>query len=529
MPAHSPLRRSVAIDARFVADVDRSAARLRWEALCGLPYDRLSTAGYDSTPSPESCPEGGRESAAMTATTTSTPSPTTWPARPGRPPGPKGHWLWGHVAEFRADRLDFLTRNARQYGDIFAVRLGPVSIWALNHPDLVEEVLVTQNRIMLKHFALRSARPSLGLGLLTSEGDFWRRQRRLSQPAFQRDRVHGYAPVMVEYAERMLRSWSHGQRRDLQADMMGLTLEIVAKTLFDADIAGEAEGVALAMETLLANFTDRVNRLVKLPMWVPTPSNRRFQRAMGLVESILFRIIAERRRTGEDRGDLLSRLLHAADIEGDGTGMTDRQLRDEVVTLFMAGHETTANTLAWVWYLLALHPDAEARLHAELDDVLGDRPPTVEDLPRLKYAEHVVTETLRLYPTAWLLGREAAEPTEIGGYSVPKGMTLWLPQWVIHRDPRWFDEPDSFRPERWSDGLSRRLHRYAYFPFGGGPRLCIGNHFAMMEAVLLLATIARRFRVVMPADTVVRPLPTMTLRPAHGLPAVVEQRRPETR
>ncbi|HEX8202777.1 MAG TPA: cytochrome P450 [Isosphaeraceae bacterium] len=446
------------------------------------------------------------------------------PARAGRPPGPKGHWLRGHLGEFRADRLGFLTDCARAYGDVVAIRLGPARIWVLNHPDLVEEVLVHQNRRFIKHFALRAATPSLGRGLLTSEGDFWRRQRRLAQPAFQRDRVAAYGRVMVEYTERMLATWADGQARDVQADMMRLTLEIVTKTLFDADIAAESAGIASAMETLMASFTDRVSRLVPLPTWLPVPANVRFREAMRRVETILFGIIAQRRRSGEDHGDLLSMLLHAQDTEGDGRGMTDRQLRDEAVTLFMAGHETTANTLAWIWLLLARHPEAEARLHAELDAVLGGRAPTVADLPRLPYTDWVVTEALRVLPTVWLLGREAIEPTVIGGYRVPKGTTLWMSQWVLHRDARWFTEPESFRPERWADGLAKRIPRYAYFPFGGGPRVCIGNHFAQMEAVLLLATIARRYRVRVPEGAVVTPIPTMTLRPEGGVPAVLQRR-----
>lgn len=258
-----------------------------------------------------------------------------------RPPGPKGRWLSGNLKEFRADRLGYLTDWAREYGDVVAMRLGPAKIWVLNHPDLVEEVLVQKNRLFHKHFALRAARPSLGDGLLTSEGDFWRRQRRLAQPAFHRKRVAAYGAVMVDYTERMLQTWADGQTRDVQADMMRLTLEIVAKTLFDAEIAGKAEGIAEAMESLMESFTDRVNRFVKLPIWVPVPSNRRWRRAMRLVDSTLAAIIAERRSSGQDRGDLLSMLLQAQDDEGDGTGMTDRQLRDEAVTLFMSDCRVT--------------------------------------------------------------------------------------------------------------------------------------------------------------------------------------------
>ena len=455
--------------------------------------------------------------------TLATPSPLPSP-RKARPPGPKAHWLRGNLEAFKPDRLKFLTNCMNNYGDVVSLRLGPRRIWALNHPDLVEEVLVTKNRQFIKHFALQDAKPSLGEGLLTSEGDFWRRQRRLAQPAFHRERINGYARVMVEYTERMLGGWRHGQHRDVQDDMMRLTLEIVTKTLFDADIASDAGHVADAMNTLMESFTERVSRLIKPPLWVPTPSNVRFRGALRSVEAVLYKIIADRRKSGEDRGDFLSMLLQAQDIEGDGSGMTDRQVRDEAITLFMAGHETTANTLAWIWYLLSNHPEAEAKLHAELDQVLDGRPPEVGDLHRLVYTDQVVTETLRVMPTVWLLGREAAEPVEIGGYLVPKGTTLWMSQWVIQRDPRWFDDPETFRPERWADGLAKRLHRYAYFPFGGGPRVCIGNNFAQMEAVLLLATIARKFRPRVPAGTVVKPLATLTLRPESGVPVILEGR-----
>ncbi len=446
-------------------------------------------------------------------------------SRPDRPPGPRPRWLRGNLDAFRRDRLGFFDACAREYGDMVAVRLGPRPIWILNHPDLVEEVLVHQNRIMHKHFALRAAKPTLGEGLLTSEGEFWRRQRRLAQPAFHRERVAAAGAVMVEAAERHGATWAHGQRRDIQADMTELTLDIVALTLFGADIASRTAGLTRAMDDLMVNFTQRVNRMVPVPAWLPTAANRRFRRAMQAVDGVLDGIIAERRASREEHGDLLSMLLQATDVEGDGTGMTDAQLRDEAITLFLAGHETTANTLAWTWLMLARHPEAEAQLHAELDTVLGDRPPAVADLPRLPYTEHVITETLRLYPTAWLLGREPIQDTVIGGYRVPKGLNLWMPQWVIHRDPRWFDDPTAYRPERWADGLAKRLPRYAYFPFGGGPRICIGAQFAMMEAVLLLATLARRFRVVVAPETVVTPLPTMTLRPAEGLPVTLEARR----
>ena len=321
----------------------------------------------------------------------------------------------------------------------------------------------------------------------------------------------------------MLQSWAAGQVRDVHDDMMRLTLEVVAKTLFDAEIGGDTVDASAAMETLMRCFIARTGSLVNPPHWIPTPLNLRVERAVRRLERILVTIIAQRRASGEDRGDLLSMLLQAQDEES-GRRMSDQQLRDEVMTLFMAGHETTANTLAWTWVLLSEHPGAEARLHAEIDLVLGGRPPTVADLPRLSYAANIVNETLRVYPTVWVIGRESIEPVELGGYRIPAGTTVFMPQWVVHRDSRWYDDPETFRPERWEGGLIQRIHRYAYFPFGGGPRICIGNNFALMEATLILATIAQKYRLKLAPDAMIAPLPTITLRPAHGVKVILSKR-----
>ena len=306
-------------------------------------------------------------------------------------------------------------------------------------------MLVNQNRKFIKHYRLRDASRTLGQGLLISEGEFWRGQRKLAQPAFHRERIAAYGQVMVDLTERMLATWADGQVRDAQDDMMRLTLEIVAKTLFDAEVGGESADVSAAMETLMRAFVVRTARLISPPHWVPTPMNIRVERAIRRLERLLLSIITERRKSGEDRGDLLSMLLRAQDEES-GRRMSDSQLRDEMMTLFMAGHETTANTLAWAWFLLSGHPEAEARLHGELEQVLDGRPPTVADLPRLPYTESVINETLRVYPTVWMLGREAIEPLELGGYPIPVGTTIFMPQWVIHRDSRWFDDPGGFPP-----------------------------------------------------------------------------------
>lgn len=445
------------------------------------------------------------------------------PARSGRPPGPPRHGLFGNLKEFSDDRLGSLTRWSRAYGDLVAARFGPRWILFASHPDLVEEVLVHQNRKFIKHYRLRQAKGTLGEGLLTSEGEFWRSQRKLVQPAFHREQIAAFGRTMVDYTERLLGSWSDGQVRDIQADMMRLTLEIVAKTLFDSELGGETVDVSAAMETLMHSFIASTASPVIVPRWIPTPMNIRVARTVRRLEQILYAIIAERRRSGEDHGDLLSMLLQVQDEES-GRRMTDRQLRDECMTLFLAGHETTANTLAWAWFLLSGHPEVVSRLHDELGHVLDGRPPTVADFPRLTYTESIVNETLRLYPPGWMLGREAIEPLELGGYRVAKGTTVFMTAYVIHRDNRWYDDPDTFRPERWADGLIQRIPRYAYFPFGGGPRICIGNNFALMEATLVLATIAQKYRLKLAPDAVVTPLPSMTLRPAQGVKVILSER-----
>jgi cytochrome P450 len=435
------------------------------------------------------------------------------------PPGPKGSWLSGNLADFRRDRLAFLTRCARDYGDVVRLRFGPRRVFLVSDPALIESVLITHARLFIKHFALRLNTQVLGNGLLTSEGDFWLRQRRLAQPAFQRQRIAAYAPVMIEEAQNLMASWTAGKTCDVLVEMMRLTLQIAARTLFGGDVAAEAATVREALTIFQETFIARFSRLLLLPSWFPTPANLRLNRAVRRLNDILYRFIAERRAAaarGEMRDDLLSLLLRARD-EDDGGQMTDRQLRDEAMTLFLAGHETTALTLAWTWYLLATNPVADERMQAELATVLGGRLPTVDDLPRLRYTEHVVMESMRLYPPGYVIGREATQDWEIDGYRVPRKTTLLMSQWVVHRDPRWFDEPEAFRPERWDEAKTKQLPKFAYFPFGGGPRVCIGNTFAMMETVLVLATLAQRWRFTLVPGHPVVAVPTFTLRPQHGI------------
>jgi cytochrome P450 len=425
---------------------------------------------------------------------------------------------------FRDDRLAFYGRMRREYGDVVRLRVAHRRIYLVFHPSLIEEVLVARNHQFIKHFAMRLNPLVLGNGLLTSEGDFWLRQRRLVQPAFNRSRIAAYGPPMVAAAERLIGAWQPGERRDILVEMMRTALEIAAKTLFDAEVGGETEDIVQALALLQDFFITRFNSLVLVPLWLPTPRNLRMRRAVRRLDDVLYRFIRERRAQGVDRGDLLSILLHARD-EDDDTRMTDQQVRDEAMTLFLAGHETTALTLAWTWYLVATHPHVEEKLVGEWREVLAGRTPTVADQPRLRYTEQVLTEAMRLYPPAYVIGREALVDGTLGGFHVPRGTTLILPQWAVQRDPRFYDDPDAFRPERWTEEFQRTLPKFAYFPFGGGPRLCIGNSFAMMEMALVLPTIGQRFRFTLAPGHTVVPLPTFTLRPSPGIPAVIVPRK----
>jgi cytochrome P450 len=419
------------------------------------------------------------------------------------------------MAHYLRDPLAFL-RSAGARGDVVDLRLPRIGSVLLSNPADIEEVLVGSNRRFVKDVFVRDLRRALGEGLLTSEGDFWRRQRRLAQPAFHRDRLHAYAAQMVASAERSAAALRPGEVRDMHDHLMRLTLEVVTRTLFSSDVGDDATAVGAAVDALMDHFTNPLVVLVPHFHRLPLPVNRRFKDGMRRLDAIIYRILARRRADGgEDRGDLLSMLLSAQDE--DGGRMSDAQLRDEVLTLFLAGHETTANALAWALFLLSRTPEVDARLDEELRSVLGGRAPELADLPRLVYVEHVVTESMRLYPPAWAIAREAIEPIEIGGVRFPKGTPLWMSQWVVHRDPRHFVDPDAFRPERWADGLAKRLPKFAYFPFGGGPRFCIGSAFATMETTLLLATIAQRFRFEMAPGARVVPYPAITLRPRYGL------------
>jgi cytochrome P450 len=439
------------------------------------------------------------------------------------PPGPRGNWLIGNLIPYARDPLGFTTRLAREYGDVVRVPLVRETTYMLSHPGDIEYVLRGNHRNFVKDRLTHLLTKLLGQGLLTSEGDFWRRQRSLAQPAFQLQQIGKYAAVMVALTQRLLESWRPGQRRNVHDDMMHLTLEIAAKTLFDADVGSdEARAVGGSLETAMAYLMSPVT-WTGLRRWLPSLSTRRFNRSVQQLDRILFGIIRRRRQEGRMADDLLSRLLTARGE--DGSQMTDEELRNELMTLFMAGHETTALTLSYSFHLIGQHPNVEAKLAAEVDEILEGRPPTVADVPRLRYTEWIVKESMRLYPPAWAIGREPMEDCEIGGYITPRGTQIMMNQWVVHRDPRWFDDPLTFRPERWDNDLARRLPRCAYFPFGDGPRICIGNQFAMLETVLILATITQRFRLIGVPGYALQVVPSITLRPKGGIPMVLRERQ----
>jgi cytochrome P450 len=440
--------------------------------------------------------------------------------------GPRGTFLVGHLREFRADRLAFMTRCAREYGDIVPLKLLGHPVFLLNRPDLIEQVLVTHTKHFIKHAGLRLYKPILGNGLVTSEGEFWRRQRKLSAPAFQASRLPSYAKVMVEATERMCAAWAESlekgtlQSRDVNADMMRLTLEIACRTLFGATACPDPDVVGHAMNLGLEGIAARFRAAVPLPAWLPTPNNLRVRRSMRSLHAVIAQLIAAHGGTngnGDADGgdDLLSMLLAARDE--DGSAMSPNQLLDEVLTIFLAGHETTALALSYALYLLAGHPAAQDELRAELARELGGRPPVFADLPKLVYTRKVVNEAMRLYPPADFLGREAIEDCAVAGIRVRKGTNLFMSQWVMHRDARYFRDPLTFDPSRWTEEFERSLPRFAYFPFGGGPRYCIGQTFATAEAALVLATVCARFTFAADPTFRLELNPGITLRPKAGV------------
>src|SRR5688572_1535911 len=432
-----------------------------------------------------------------------------------------------NILRARNDLAGFLLGLQRDQGDVARARLGNLHLHLLAHPDHVRDVLVTHQRAFMKGHVLQRAKMLLGEGLLTSEGEFHLRQRRLVQPAFHRQRIASYAQVMVDRAWITGDRWRDGETVDMDREMMALTLAIVARTLFDADVDAEADEIGGALTEVLRLFQTVFIPGMQLFDRLPLPHTRRFARARRRLDATIYRLIAERRAElarGKERGDLLSMMLAAQDAEGDGGSMTDEQLRDEAMTLFLAGHETTSNALTWTWYLLSQHPAVEARLHDEVDRVLGDRRATADDLASLPYTRMVLSESMRLYPPAYAIGRRALEDYEVRGIMISRGSLVVVSPLVTHRDARWFPDPERFDPERWTPEAQGTRPRFSYFPFGGGTRMCIGDQFAWTEGMLLLTTLAQRWRAELAAGQRVAMKPMITLRPRYGMRMVLRRR-----
>jgi cytochrome P450 len=451
-----------------------------------------------------------------------------WGRRPpiAYPPGPRSPYPGAHLLAFRRDSLGFLTRVVREYGDIVHSTLGWKHLYLLNHPDYVRDVLVTYQR-RFTGLAFEAGKRLTGEGLLSAQGEAHRRQRRLVQPAFHRDRLSAYAAVMVEHAQRLRDGQHDGAVMAIRSEMRRLTLGIVGETMFGATDSATADEVREFIAAGAALFGPLTFFFAPYMERLPLPSARRFIAARQRLDARVYRMLDERRTSGVDRGDLLSMLLLAQDAEGDGQGLTDRQIRDEVVTIFLAGHETTASALTWSWCLLAQHPEAQQRLHAEVDEVLGERSPTLDDIPRLPYANGVFAEALRLYPVAAMIFRRALEDHPVGDYVIPKDGIVMLSQYVIHRDPRFYPNPDAFDPDRWAPEVRASRPRYCYFPFGGGPRVCIGEGFAAMEGVLVLATFAQRWRLQALAEQPVQLDPRRGTQPSDELRLRLERHVPK--
>jgi cytochrome P450 len=442
--------------------------------------------------------------------------------RPGLPPGPKGTLIGGNIGQVGPRRVDFFLELARTYGPLASFRVGRWRLFLASDPNLIQQVLVTDAKHYVKHFGARIFKPVLGNGLVTSEGDFWLRQRRLIQPGFLKARVLSYAPVMAELTTAMLERWAPGTSVDIEAEFSALTSAIALKTLFGLDAQGDRERLDDSLRLAFDLMAARLDRPFQIPIWLPTPANLRLRRAIADLTRVVDGFIAAGRARRHSGNDLLSTLIAAQ--ADDGTRMTDQQLRDEAMTLYLAGHETTALALAWSWYLLSQHPHVEQKLVNEWRHVLGGRTPIAADLAALPYTAAVIAESMRLYPPVYALGREATTDLELGGYRVKRGYTVLMCQWVNHRDPKYFPDPERFYPERWDDGLASRLPKFAYYPFGGGQRICVGSHFANMEAAIILAAVGQRYRFTLAPDAVIDIKPQITLLPKYGIPTALQAR-----
>jgi cytochrome P450 len=426
---------------------------------------------------------------------------------------------------FVTDPIGFVSRRFERHGDIYYAPAKGTGLYVIRHPDHLAEVLLTRAKHYRKtHSALEQMSPVVGSGLLTSDGDLWKRHRRMLQPAFTKKQLSTYVDVMVTETTAKLQEFGDGQTRDLSRDMMELTLQIVSRCLFNHDVRAQTDAVGNAMRAVNETFS----RPDVLPSWFPSPTRIRSQRALSRLDALVYDLIDERRamieRGDRTSDDMLQALVTAVDEEGDGGGLDRAEIRDQLVTFFLAGHETTSHALAWTWYLLSQNPEALARLHRELEEVLGDRDPTAGDLAQLHYTEQVLSEAMRLYPPAYVLARKAYEDTEIGGYPVPAGSEVVAWTYLTHHDPRWFPEPHAFRPERFTPEAIAQRPKLSYLPFGAGPRACIGRHFSLLESKIVLATLARRYTFTLAPRARVAPSWRVTLAPKHGMRMRLEAR-----
>lgn len=441
-----------------------------------------------------------------------------------RPPGPAPQELLGKIRAIQKDAPNFLLDLAARYGGVAFFAVGSLPVYCISHPDGVKHVLQDQNRRYSKNTIQYNALATItGRGLLTSDGSLWLRQRRLAQPAFTRSRLAGLDAIVVPAAQAMLERWqtlaSTGAALDVDGEMMRLALEIVGKALFQIDLSRDAQRLTHAVLTALDHIIYRARNIIVPPDFIPTPRNLRFRRALRILNESVYGLIADRRAAGQFGDDLLGMLLQARDEET-GEPMSDEQVRDEVLTMLIAGHETVASALTWTWYLLAQHPQQRECVRAEVQRVLGGRLPTVADLPNLPYVAEVFSEALRLYPPAWVITRQAIEEDEVLGFPIPVGALVILSPYVVHRQPAYWDSPEQFLPERFDPQPEGQRHRFAYIPFGGGPRLCIGSHFATIEAQLVIAMVMQRFELSLASDAPVAMDALVTLRPRHGMPMI---------
>lgn len=444
--------------------------------------------------------------------------------------GPRTLSPAGHMRQFFDNPLKMLIEMPR-YGDLVRLRFGPLRVFVANSPEMIHDVLVSNASAYHKSVTTKNVmNPLLGNGIFVNDGESWKKQRKLVSPAFHHKRVAAYADLMVRYAEDLTKKWTDGVEIDLEQYMTEYTMHVVSKSLFDAEVSDETAELSGVIEEILTAIDQRLMTFFPTPMWIPTPEIRRYKAAIARLDQLIYRLIEDRRagKTGQninDKGDALSMLMLSQDE--DGSRMSDKQVRDEVMTLFGAGHETTSRALTWTWYLLSQHPEVEARFHEELQSVLGGRTPTMEDLPKLTYTEQILKESMRIYPPAWTTTRQAGQDTTLGGEVVKKNQVVIINIWGSHHNETNFPDPWTFNPDRFAPEREKALPKSAYIPFGNGPRVCIGIAFAMMEAKLALAVLGQRFSLSLKPGHPVEPQDKFTLRPKYGMRMRVSVRQPE--